>query len=332
MAATAHWGTLGLIGGLVVAFFAASAISPPSGVTTSPAPSANREVAGLRLSLGGNRGPFSGTGVTALGSGRGPLTARRITAAFSTMRYDFDSVLNQGEPVPRVFLASLPQDLVNVREIKDRKAIFFQTVLPLILQVNEEILADRKRLWSLRYRSRMGETLSAQDRLWLAMMAERYETSRGDIGALLRRVDVIPPSLALAQAAEESGWGTSRFSREGNAIFGEWTFSEDRSLTPKDRKNGKLHRIRSFPSLLDSVRAYARNLNTHRAYRELRLFRASLRRHGAPLDGGVLARHLTSYSERGEKYVDTLQIIMDSNELRQLDDARLRDVVMESFI
>jgi Bax protein len=254
-------------------------------------------------------------------------TARKLSDTFTHLDYDLETVLSGKGRVPRLFLARLPKDLAEVRDNKLRKAVFFQTLLPLILQVNEGLLAERRRLWRLQARQRLGGRLDAVDRLWLTVMADRYRVKRGDMDALLQRVDVIPPSLALAQGAEESGWGTSRFVREGNAIFGQWTFSEDGNLVPRQRDEGKKHTIRAFDSILDSVRAYARNLNTHRAYGNLRRLRATMRRNGEPIDGNILAGTLTRYSARGGIYIETLRTIIRVNGLHRLDDARLHDAI-----
>ena len=240
------------------------------------------------------------------------------------LSYDLDSVVKGESQVPRLFLASLPPALTKIRETKERKSAFLKTVLPLVLQVNEEILANRKRLWDLRYRQSLGQRIGPADRLWLIVMAERYGLARDDLDGLIERVDVIVPSLALAQAATESGWGTSRFVREGNAMFGEWTFSKStQGLIPLSRDAGRTHKIRAFDSLIDSVRSYAWNLNTHRAYEEFRKIRQSLRANGAPLDGMVLAGGLLKYSERGAEYVDVIRSMISANDLRRLDDVRL---------
>ncbi len=135
---------------------------------------------------------------------------------------------------------------------------------------------------------------------------------------MLRRVDGVPPSLVLAQAAEESGWGTSRFVREGNALFGQWTWTDDhRGIVPAEREEGESHRIRAFSSVKGAIQAYVRNLNTHPAYDRFRLQRAL----GA--SGYDLTATLDKYSERGLKYVETLRTIMQSNRLIALDQARL---------
>jgi len=252
-------------------------------------------------------------------------TVETVSNAFVEMGYHLDSVLSGLDPVPRIILTSMPSDLEAVTEVKLRKAIFVQTVLPLVLKVNEEILKDRRRLWKIRVAKATGRKLDALDRLWVAVASERYRVARGDLDALLARIDVVPPSIALAQAAEESGWGTSRFAREGNAIFGQWTYSRTRGMLPKERDEGKTHRIRTFDSLLDSVRAYVLNLNTHGAYRDFRRVRASLRAEGRPVTGMPLLPTLTAYSERGTAYVGTLHQIMAVNDLARADGVRLRD-------
>jgi len=247
-----------------------------------------------------------------------------LERTFFKMGYDLKLIGAGQANVPRVFLASMPGDIDQVRESKKRKELFFRAVLPLVLQVNEEITRDRKRLSDLIAAKNSGYKTGPIDRLWLIVMAERYRSKSGDLNALIKRVDVIPPSLALAQAAEESGWGTSRFVREGNAMFGQWTTeNSEQSIVPNTRDENKTHRIKAFDSLLQSVRAYARNLNTHRAYRHLRTKRHQLRTDGNPLDGMTLAEQLTSYSERGEKYVKTLRSIIGTNNLRKFDDAQL---------
>lgn len=242
----------------------------------------------------------------------------------SQLAYDLKAVLTGASPVPRITLASLPGDLHKIRETAKRKAVFFKTVLPLVLQVNEQIVRDRQRLWDLSAQQKTGAPLAADDRLWLAVMAERYGTKRGDVAALLKRHDVVPPSLALAQAAIESAWGTSRFVREGNAMFGQWTFEDDHNgIVPNDRMDGMTHRIRAFDSLYESVLSYVTNLNRHRAYKEFRQMRSEMRSQGQALDGKKLATTLHRYSERGAAYVSELHSIMSGNDLGMLDSARL---------
>jgi Bax protein len=251
-------------------------------------------------------------------------TTEVLGDAFAQTGYDLDQVLT-GEDVPRIFLASLPSDLGDVREIKLKKTLFFQTVLPLVLRVNEEISEARRRLWNIRTTKRMGMALSPEDRLWISAQSERYDVDEDDVDGLLQRVDLIPPSLALAQAAEESGWGSSRFVREGNAIFGQYTLADDLGLVPLGRADGMNHRVRTFDTLIECVRAYAHNLNTHKAYRAFRDMRAKYRQQGQQLDGLTLIRTIAGYSQRGDDYIKTLRVIIQTNDLGRLDGARLSD-------
>lgn len=240
--------------------------------------------------------------------------------------YDLEAVIEGAKDVPRLTLVSLPGDLRVIRETNVRKTVFFKSVLPLVLQVNEQIVQDRARLWKLHAKVQNGMKLPAQDRLWLVVMATRYGVSRDDIPAMLARHDVVPPSLALAQAATESAWGTSRFVREGNAMFGEWTFADNhKGIVPSDRGVGKNHRVRAFDSLYESVLSYVTNLNKHRAYKEFRVQRAAMRAKGQTLDGLVLAGALHRYSERGAAYVSELRTIISTNDLDMLDRAQLSD-------
>ena len=250
-------------------------------------------------------------------------SAEALSKTFERLGYNLDGVRAGGIKVPRLFLASLPPDMAEIQQAEKRKALFFKTVLPLILQTNDEIREERQRLLDLHLRLNVGEYLPAADRLWLLVLAERYKFEKVNITDLLRRVDIVPASLALAQAAEESGWGTSRFSREGNAIFGEWTFSGRDGLVPRQRDSGKSHKVRAFRSLMDSVRAYVHNLNTHRAYRKFRALRDQIRKSGLPIRGRQLSKTLTSYSERGINYIKGLRAIMSVNKLDRLDNAKL---------
>jgi len=251
------------------------------------------------------------------------LTVGTLSQAFSTLDYDLEDVRDEGASVPRVFVVAIPQDMPRISVPADRKRIFFKTVLPLVLKANDDILKNRQRVLRIRTAKNKTGKIAAADRLWLAAIAERYNVERYNLNEMVRRIDIIPPSLALAQAAEESGWGTSRFALEGNAIFGQWTFSNKRSLKPQKRDEDKEHRVRTFTSLMDAVEAYILNLNTHRAYRKFRQERLALRTRGQRLTGTGLAGTLTSYSERGSKYVRTIQSIITGNQLQSLDKARL---------
>jgi Bax protein len=165
----------------------------------------------------------------------------------------------------------------------------------------------------------------AEDRLFLAAMAERYDTDADDLDEMARRIDTVPPSLALAQAAEESGWGTSRFAYEGNALFGQRAYGPDDGSTPSLRAADDSFRVRAYSDLGGAVRSYIHNLNTHPAYAPFRKERAKKRAADQALTGHALAETLVRYSERGADYVKTLQSLIKANRLNDFDKARLGD-------
>jgi len=247
--------------------------------------------------------------------------------AMSELAYDIKRVRAGEHDVPNVFLASLPADLADVRAPAQRKDMFLAMVLPLVLRENDEIAANRARLMEIIARADKNVKLPADDRLWLAAMAERYDTDAGDLDALSRRMDIVPPSLALAQAAEESGWGTSRFANEGNALFGQRTYTAADGLVPTGSGTDADFSVRAYSDLGEAVRSYIHNLNTHPAYAQFRTERAKMRAKNEPLTGQALAGTLVRYSERGADYVKTLQSLIRANRLNDFDKARLTDRV-----
>ena len=228
-------------------------------------------------------------------------------------------------PVPRIFLARLPSDLPQVRSVQLRKTAFIKTVLPLILRANQDILAQRRRIQAIARVRGAGLDAGQTSRRFLARMAEEYGTAADDLATLLRRVDIVPPSLALAQAVEESGWGTSRFARRGNAVFGQRTYKAGHGMVPRAREAGEQHEVLAFESLQTSVQAYLWNLNTHDAYADFRDLRQRQRRAGEAFDSGALVGTMLRYSERGDAYVSTIRSIMRANRLTQFDAARLAE-------
>jgi Bax protein len=246
-----------------------------------------------------------------------------LTRHFATIGYDLDAVRKDGASVPRLFLARVPDGLADVKQSSQRKDVFLSVMLPLVLEVNEQVQRKRAQLLVMEAKQAAGQPLTAEQQKRLEAIAAEYGTSPDRLDILLRRVDAVPPSLALAQAAIESGWGTSRFILEGNAVFGEWTW-DDAGLVPQGREQGKSHKIRSFEQLLDSVGSYIHNLNTHAAYRSFREKRLSMRDEGKRLSGLSLVPTLISYSELKGKYLGLLRNIIVTNDLQPLDEARLR--------
>lgn len=254
-----------------------------------------------------------------------PPMAAALSTRLASLGYDLVAVRETAGRVPRFYLDSLPRDLDRMSSIEARKTLFIKIVLPIVLRVNEELAAARLRVEWLFDRLALSGAIAPVDRRWLEEIAERCETDPFDREALLSRLDVVPPSLALAQAAEETGWGTSRFAREGNALFGMYTYEAALGMLPKRRDAHRRHRVRSFPSLFEAGSAYARNLNCHPAYAEFRQARVALRAAGVPMSGYALAGELTRYSERGTAYIRTIRRIIRQNNLDDFDRVHLRD-------
>ena len=257
-----------------------------------------------------------------------PDSAGKLYQDFRAIGYRLENVMAGTGAVPRIFVKTMPKDLQDLRSVDTRKQVFIKTMLPLILRVNEDLRQTRARIVELDERASEGRVLSASEHAWLDAQFARHRVSNGDIALLLRRVDVIPPSLALAQAAEESGWGTSRFAQEGRALFGQRTHAEGTGLIPVAHSGESIIKVKSFDALLDAVRSYAFNLNTHNAYAEFRKLRAEMRRMSGdvgPLDSLQLTEMLQHYSERGPDYVDSIKTIIRVNKLRRLDSARLME-------
>jgi len=249
--------------------------------------------------------------------------AETLTALHDEIGFSLAAVRQGEAPVPRLLVADLPDDFNSGDDVKARKAAFLRTTLPLILAANERLLADRRELDRLVTKQVNGGRLDWTERRWLARLADRFETTPDDLVELQRRVDAVSPAVALAQGAEESGWGRSRFARDGNALFGQRTWTAGAGIVPKERENGARYEVKAFTFLADSARAYAMNLNTHPAYAEYRRLRAAARAAGRVPDATALAATLDRYSERRDEYVATIQTILRANKFDQFDTAQL---------
>ena len=256
------------------------------------------------------------------------LNASTIKQLFEDTDYKLDDV-RETKLVKPVALTLLPAEIKMIESTKRRKEFFIQIVLPLILKENNNIRLDRKMLFSIINKSNNTQL----EKKWLEKKYKQYGVSSKDLSLLKIRMDEIPVSLAIAQAAKETGWGTSRFAQEGNALFGQWTWSGE-GLKPKEADENKGHKVMKFNVLQASVRAYQRNLNTHPSYENFRLARAHLRDKGKPLDSMILSQFLKNYAETGNQYVEVLQKIIKQNNLKDFDDAKLlpSSIELESLI
>ena len=256
------------------------------------------------------------------------LNASTIKQLFEDTKYTLKDV-RKTKLVKPVALTLLPNEIKMIESTSKRKEFFIQIVLPLILKENNNIKIDRKRLFSIINKSNNSDL----EKKWLDKKYKQYGVPSKDLSILKIRMDEIPVSLALAQAAKETGWGTSRFAQEGNALFGQWTWSGE-GLKPKDAEKDQGHKVMKFNVLQASVRAYQRNLNTHSSYKDFRQERAKLRDQGQPLDSIILSQFLNKYAETGNQYVEVLQKIIKQNNLKDFDDAKLlpSSIELESLI
>ncbi len=263
------------------------------------------------------------------------LTVYEVTSA-EELQGVFDRIGYSWPPasdslVPPIEIVSFPQDLAELSDVKQKKALFFGALLPIVLAENEK-LADM-RLHLKQMLKKGYHNLKESERRWVDAIAKQYRLSGSIEEArvqqnLLARVDVVPAALILAQAANESAWGTSRFAQEANNLFGQWTYNQSEGLVPLSRPDGATYAVRVFSSLDASVRAYLHNLNTNAAYAELRKLRRTMREQGQALDAHVLATGLSAYSERGDAYIEEIQAMMRVNKLGKL----LRAVTLDRSV
>jgi Bax protein len=246
-----------------------------------------------------------------------------LRQTLAAVEFELKPVRRGNARVPRLFVESLPDDFDTRMVVENRKKAFIRTVLPLVLKANEEVRDERRRLIALEEQISSGRDLTETSCAWLERLADKYRTAPNDFVGLLRRVDTVSPTLALAQAIEESGWGRSRFARHGNALYGQRAWSKGAGFVPDERAEGENFEVRAFDSLLDSVRSYVVNLNRHHAYEDYRAARATMRAQETTLNGAQLAATLINYSERREAYVETLNGLIRSNRLDQFETAQL---------
>lgn len=245
-----------------------------------------------------------------------------LTQKWSGMSFDIDRV-RLGDEVPRYFVEQIPVDILDINQVQMRKRVFLSVALPLILKTNEEILARRARLQKILKNHYSESIISPEDQDWINQLTDLYGAKQNDMTDLLARIDIVPVSLALAQSIEESGWGTSRFAREGNALFGQRVWSQGNGIVPEGRDEGKTYEVKVYDELLQSMKSYVHNLNSHAAYSNFRAERANLKRDQGTASGYELSRTLLSYSERGDAYVEALQALIRVNNLDQFENARL---------
>jgi Bax protein len=251
------------------------------------------------------------------------LKTQTVLNLFKDVDYDLSQVRNK-KLVKPIYFTQFPRDLDELQNTRLKKETFIKIVLPLIVAENERILADRKKLKRV-YKKKNTTDLEKQ---WLRQKLLEYKVKKGNMEELLKRVDIIPTSIALAQAAKESGWGTSRFALEGNAIFGQWTWS-GQGIAPLNRESNKNHKILKFPILRASVKAYQNNLNTHKSYIKFREKRSGMRDKKKDISGLDLTDTLGNYAQTGAEYIKILNQIIRQNRLTDFEPVRLVNSVKQ---
>ncbi|MDC0926904.1 glucosaminidase domain-containing protein [Candidatus Pelagibacter ubique] len=245
------------------------------------------------------------------------LSAATIEELFKSTNYNLKDV-RENKLVKPINLDLLPKEIGKIENTKKRKELFIQIILPLVIDENNSIKLDRIKLFSILNKSKNTKT----EQEWLNIKFKQYGVVNKDLSTLKIRMDEVPVSMAIAQAAKETGWGTSRFAQEGNALFGQWTWSGE-GIKPADAEDDSTHKVMRFKVLQASVKAYQRNLNTHSSYKDFRSARAELRDEGKELDSMILTEYLDKYAETGKEYVKILQQIIRQNDLTDFDDAKL---------
>ena len=251
------------------------------------------------------------------------LKTETVLNLFKDVDYDLSQVRNK-KLVKPIYFTQFPKDLDELQNTRLKKETFIKIVLPLIVAENERILADRKKLKKVLQKKQTSDL----EKQWLRQKLLEYKVKKGSMEELTSRIDIIPTSIALAQAAKESGWGTSRFALEGNAIFGQWTWSGN-GIAPLDRESNKNHKILKFPILRASVKAYQNNLNTHKSYLKFREKRSSMRKKKMDISGLQLTETLKNYAQTGSEYIKILNQIIRQNRLTDFEPVRLVNSVKQ---
>ncbi len=220
-------------------------------------------------------------------------------------------------------ISELPEDFSEIQDVPTKKKLFYLVTLPLIYNSNNSIMQERRMVINIEKKFARKE-LNKNETDEIIRLSKKYKLDYSEINTKLfrklkQRINIIPVSLALGQAIIESGWGQSRFATEGNALYGQWTTSEDKGIIPQDRDEDKSHAVLKFKNLSESVEAYMFNINTHQAYYNFRVIRRIDERIKYTDPISMKVKYLAAYAEIGDKYVDKLELIIASNSLQKFD-------------
>ena len=254
---------------------------------------------------------------------------RKMQQIFFDAKYDLSKIRKGEANVPRIFIPNLPSDFNMIESPKEKKEMFIKFLLPLLLLKNEETMEQRQRLIRIQKKVKEKKSLSDMEERFLSALKKEYKTEvkntaglLGEIDDILVKLDEVSISMAIGQAIQETGWGESRFLIKGNALFAEWTWGGE-GMLPRARKDGLIHRIKTFPTLYHSVESYANNLNKTRYYAGFRQMRAKLRTEDKELDGAYLMSSMMRYSTEGSKYILDVKHIIHDNHLNDFNNVKL---------
>ena len=254
------------------------------------------------------------------------IKTETVLSLFEDVEYDLKTVRYQKKVKP-IYFTQFPKDLDEIKDTKLKKETFIKIVLPLVVAENDKILDDKIKLKRITSK----KMTTDKEKSWLRLKLREYKVKNSDITELDKRMDIIPVSIALAQAAKESGWGTSRFALEGNAIFGQWTWT-GQGIEPLNKGKHENHKILRFPILRASVKAYKNNLNTHKGYAEFREKRYTFRKRNKSIKGLNLTDTLDRYAQTGKEYTDILEQIIKQNDLSDFETVQLTNSVVKKDI
>ncbi len=220
-----------------------------------------------------------------------------------------------------------PEDYYKMRATIKKQNYFFDYLYPHIVNANKNILKEREFILSVKENKNLDKNSKEYGRL--TQIAKKYSVKDPlDFPKLLKKVDIVPPSMALAQAAVESGWGTSRFAKLGNNLFGHWTYGK-KGIVPLRRDPGAKHLIRIFSSFEESISAYMLNLNRTKAYYSFRNKRTQLEKENNKHSGLILSQTMINYSQIREKYLRILKNVIKKNSLQKYDENFYNNVIKE---
>ncbi len=254
------------------------------------------------------------------------IKTETVLSLFEDVEYDLKTVRYQKKVKP-IYFTQFPKDLDEIKDTKLKKETFIKIVLPLVVAENDKILDDKIKLKRITSK----KMTTDKEKSWLRLKLREYKVKNSDITELDKRMDIIPVSIALAQAAKESGWGTSRFALEGNAIFGQWTWT-GQGIEPLNKGKHEGHKILRFPILRASVKAYKNNLNTHKGYSQFREKRYSYRKRNKSIKGLNLTETLDRYAQTGKEYTEILEQIIRQNDLSDFETVQLTNSVVKKDI